>query len=202
MPRNTRPGSKTVDPTGSIAFKRYELYIHAAVRSFNHTTGIDKDELYGAAREIYARALKCYKPQSGKPFGCLLSTMLKLELINFCDQYRRQFNRNIKDTDQRMFVNIDWCSAEAGDEESFPENMAYISQEDLGFREVEFNEKLQQLSEAAQRLVKDLMGAATEPTRRNGPEDVARFAKKYLGWKLKDARKAAIEINTMLFVEG
>lgn len=202
MPRNTLPGSNKVDPTGSAAFKRYELYIHSAVRSFNSTTGIDKDELYGAAREIYARALKAYKPQSGKPFGCLLSIMLKLELINFCDQYRRRFNRNIKDTDQRMFINVDWCGAEAGDEDSYPETMSYVSQEDLGFREVEFNQNLQKLSEAAQRLVKDLMDATTEPTRRNGPEDVAKFAKKYLGWKLKDARKAAIEINTMLFVEG
>lgn len=202
MPRNTRPGSKLVDPTGSVAFKRYELYIHAAVRSFNNTTGIDKDELYGAAREIYARALKAYNPATGKPFGCLLSIMLRLELINFCDKYRRQFNRNIEDTDQRMFVNVDWAATEAGAEDSFPETLAYVSCEDVGYGKVEFKDSLKQLSESAQRLVKDLISATKYPIRRNGPEDVARFARNHLGWKLREAREAALEINAMLFMEG
>lgn len=200
MPRNTRPGSKVIDASGRICFVRFEGFIHAAVNSFHRTTGIPRDELEGAAREIYARALKSYRLEKGRPFGCLLSTMLRLELINFCQQYGNQFNRNIPNTDERAFVNVDWSAAESGDDESGA-NMAYIAREDSGFSGVEFCELINSLSPKARKLVKELMESERLPVRRSGADDVARFASKYLGWTLREAKTAAREVHTALFME-
>ena len=200
MPRNTRPGSKVIDTSGRLCFMRFEGFIHAAVNSFHATTGIPRDELEGAAREIYARALNSYRLEKGRPFGCLLSTMLRFELINFCQQYGKQFNRSIPGTSERAFVNVDWAAAESGDDESGA-NMAYIAREDSGYSGVEFRELIDSLSPEARRLVKDLMDSEQLPVRRSCSDDVARFAAKYLGWTLREAKSAAREIHKALFME-